>query len=213
MRSYQIEAARAMAKWSQEDLAEHAGSSLSTISQVETGGREPSAALERKIVEAFVKEGIFFTEYGVEKRNTSTYTIEGEGFWLRVLDDVYQSLMDVKSAELLLFCSDDRESPPEVNAMYRKIRNQGVKMRQLVREDNTYLLGGVEEYRWIPKEYFENYVTMVYGDKVCVCAEGNTKAMIFKDKQMAKTFRNLFNWNWENAEKPTETTAPKSERL
>ena len=114
---------------------------------------------------------------------------------------------------MLLFCSDDRESPEVVNNMYRKIRNQGVRMRQLVKEENTYLLGGLDEYRWIPKEFFVNYVTLVYGDKVCICAENNTKALIFKDMQMAKMMRNLFNWNWNNADKPTETTAPKSARF
>lgn len=213
MHSYQIEAARAMARWSQDDLANKAGSSLSTISQVENGGREASSALEKKIIEAFVKEGIFFTENGVEKRNTSTYTIEGENFWESVLEDIYDSLIDKKGAEILLFCSDDRESSPEINNLYKKIRNLGVKMRQLVKEDNTYLLGSIKEYRWIPKENFVNYVTAVYGDKVCLCAEGNTKAVIFNDKQMAKMMKNLFEVVWRNAEKPNETTASRSDRF
>ncbi len=213
MHSYQIDAARSIAKWSQEDLANRAGSSLSTISRIEVGGGEITAALAKKIAEAFAKEGIFFTEQGVEKRNMFAYTIEGADFWAKTLEDVYVTLRDVKGAEMLLFYSDDRESPDHINGLYKKIRNAGVKMRQIVKEDNTYLLGSIDEYRWCPKERFVNYVTMVYGDKVCICAEGNTKAVIFNDKQLARTMKNTFNWVWDNAEKPTESTAPATERF
>lgn len=212
MKNYQISAARAIAGWSQTELAERAGSSLTTISQAESGNAGVSAKLAEKIERVFKAEGIFFTERGVEKRDTAIYTIEGKNWWLQVLDDVYQSMVD-KKAEILLFCADDRESSTEVNEAWRRIRKLGSPIRQLVREDNDYLLAPVEEYRWIPKEYFTNYITMIYGEKVCLCAENNTKAVIFKDKQLARMMTNLFNWNWKNAEQPSESNAPAEERL
>lgn len=204
----QIRAARAYMGWSQTELAERADCSLSTIAKIERLEGDVSADILENIRRAFEKEGMFFTDDGLIKRSTAMYEIEGEGWWLRVLDDVYQSTLDKKGAEVLLFCADDRESPPEVTRMWTKIRNAGVAMRQLVREGNTFLLGPVKEYRWIPKEYFENYVTMVYGDKVCMCAENNTKAVIFRDRRQASTLRNLFNLLWNKLEEPRESTAP-----
>lgn len=212
MKNYQISAARAMTGWSQTELAERANSSLTTISQAETGNSVVSTKLAAKIEQVFKSEGIFFTERGVEKRDTAIYTIGGEGWWLQVLDDVYQSMIDQKG-EILLFCADDRESGEEVVRSWARIRKLGVSVRQLVREDNDYLLGPVNEYRWIPKEFFTNYVTMVYGEKVCICAENNTKAVIFKDRQLARMMTNLFNWNWSHAEQPASSSAADADRL
>jgi transcriptional regulator with XRE-family HTH domain len=206
-----IKAARALADWSQTELAERSNTSLSTIADIEAGRRKGGAATLAAIQKALAQQGVVFTEYGVEKRPTNIQTIEGENWWLRVLDDVYYTLLDQSTAEVLILCGDDRESSPDVVKMWRKIRNQGVAMRQLVREGNTYLMGGVNEYRWLPKEYFENYVTMIYGEKVCVCADDNTKAMIFKDQQLTKTWGNVFNLLWNNMENPNESTA--SERF
>ncbi len=193
--------------WSQTELGERAGCSLSTIAKIERLEGDVGADILEKIRATFEKDGMFFTHDGLVKKNTAIYEIGGENWWLRVLDDVYQSTIDKKESEVLLFCADDRESPPAVNKLWKKIRNNGVKMRQLVREGNTYLLGATKEYRWIPKEYFENYVTMVYEDKVCMCAENNTKAVIFKDRRQANTLRNLFNLLWNKLEQPDESTA------
>lgn len=212
MKNYQISAARAIAGWSQTELAERANSSLTTISQAETGNNAVSAKLAQRIEQVFKPEGIVFTEHGVEKRNTSIYTIGGEGWWLQVLDDVYQQMIDQKG-EILLFCADDRESGKDVVQSWARIRKLGVCVRQLVREGNDYLLGPVSEYRWIPKEFFTNYVTMVYGEKVCICAENNTKAVIFKDRQLSKMMSSLFNWNWSNAEQPTSSSVADRDRL
>ncbi|MES9948971.1 MAG: helix-turn-helix transcriptional regulator [Candidatus Thiodiazotropha sp.] len=203
----QIRAARALADWSQTELAERSNTSLSTIADIEAGRRGGGAATLSAIQKAFMQDGVIFTEYGVEKRPANIQIVEGENWWLRVLDDVYYTLLDQSDAEVLILCGDERESPPDVIKMWKKIRNQGTTMRQIVREDNTYLMGSVNEYRWMPKEYFENYVTMIYGEKVCVCAEDNTKAMIFKDEQLAKTWGNTFNLLWKEMEKPNESTA------
>ena len=124
-----------------------------------------------------------------------------------MLDDVYQTLLDQKNAEVVFFCSDDRKSPAEVNNRLRKIRNAGVRVRQLVEEGNTYLMGAVNEYRYVPKELYKNYVSLVYADKVAICLQGGTYAIIFKDAELASTWRNMFEIMWRQLPQPEKSNA------
>ncbi len=192
----QITAARALAGWSQTELAERSGLSNAAVQVIEAGKGSPKTESIDLIRKAFEQESVFFTDKGVEVRDTAIYTISGEDWWLDVLDDVYYSLIDQKDAELLLMFSDDRESPKEVNDRIRKIRNAGIKIRQLVKEGNTYLMAPVSEYKWVPKEHFRNRVLLTYGNKVVLCAEDNTKALVVKDKGISDSFKNTFEMLW-----------------
>lgn len=186
-----------MLGWTQTELAERASLSLSAIVDCEAERRPTSKQSYEKLARAFEQEAVFLTEKGVELRNSATYTIEGNDWWLHVLDDVYYELIDQKAPEMLMLFSDDQLSPPAVNNRIRKMRNAGIKMRQLVKEDNRHLMGPLSEYRWIPKEFYKNNVTVIYGPKVAVCAEDNTKAVIFRDTSLVDSWRNLFDMLWK----------------
>ena len=205
---FQIRAARGLLGWSQTELAQRAGTSLSAVADCEKERGRTSRETYDRFLSAFERESVFITATGVEKRNTGSYEIAGPEWWLEALDDVYYTLMD-EGGELLLMFSDDRESSKITNDRIRKIRNAGIKMRQLVREDNKYMMGPANEYKWIPKEYFLNYVTLIYGDKVAVCAEDNSKAIVSRDLNLANTWRNIFDmlWNGVKLIEPAESTA------
>lgn len=190
-------------------MAERAGISPSSMAAIEQGRVEPEMATIEKITRACEQQGVFITENGVIQRSAGFYEVSGGDWWLRVLDDVYYSLLDKDGAECLFMFSDDRASPPEVNNRIRKIRNAGIGMRQIVEEGNRFLMGPVTEYKWVPRQYFQNYVTLIYGDKVAVCADDNTKAVIFKDAQLAAAWRNLFEMMWgkETLIDPDRSTA------
>ena len=191
-----IRAGRALIGWSQTELSERSGLAAATVQSIEAErGTVKTESLEL-IKRAFEQESVFFTEFGVEIRNTAIYPISGEDWWLHTLDDVYYTLIDQEDAELLMLYADDRESSSVVNDRIRKIRNAGIKMRQLVKEDNRFLMGPVKEYKWVPKEFFHNRVTLIYGNKIVLCAEDNTKALVIKDKGIADTFRNTFEMLW-----------------
>lgn len=202
IKAAQIRAARALLNWSQKDLAERADISDVSVINYENEKRTPHQSTLNKIIQAFELAGILFTDHGLEYKKDVITTVEGEDWYLRVLDDVYYSLMDQKDAELLVICADDRSSPPAVNDRYRKIRNAGIRMRQLVEEGNTYLMGPLKEYRYMPRERFNNYVTLVYGNKVAVCTAENTKALIFNDSHLAKTWVNIFELMWSVLKEP-----------
>ncbi len=80
-------------------------------------------------------------------------------------------------------------------------------MRQLVQDGNTYLMGPLKEYRYMPKERFKNYVSLIYGGKVAVCTDANTKALVFKDPLLAETWTNLFDVMWDVLKQPEKSEA------
>ncbi len=205
---WQIRSAREALRWSQGQLAKLAGTTQSYVSKLEKDEVErPSAKILQDLEKVFEAEGIYFTANGIEWRKSNTYTIEGKDWWLRVVDDVFHSLAGQNDPECVFVCSDDRKSPPAVNEKYRELRNSGIRFRQLVGEGNTYLMGPLEEYRYVPKEHFLNNVTLIYGDKVAICAEDNTKALIVKDMATSKSWLNLIELLWPRLEIPTESTA------
>lgn len=203
----QIRAARALLNWSQKDLAERSGISEMSIINYENEKRTPHQSTLDKVLQAFELAGVIFTKNGLEMKDDAVTVIDGDDWYLRLLDDVYYSLMDNKDAEVLLICGDDRMSPPDVNDRWRKIRNSGIRMRQLVEDGNAYLMGPLKEYRYMPKERFNNYVSLIYGDKVAVCTDANTKALVFKDPLLSKTWKNLFDVMWDVLKQPERSDA------
>ena len=202
----QVKAARALLGWSQEELANQARLTQNQISSFEFGRTKPADVLE-VMYRTFMFHGVTFPKNGVQLNPESVGTIEGEGWYTRLLDDVYATLIDKEEAELLIFCADDKASPPEVNDRYRKIRNAGIRMRQLVEEGNTYLMGPLKEYRYIPKERFKNYVSLVYGNKVAVCTANSLKALVFNDTNLSTAWRNIFDVLWDKLDKPERSDA------
>ncbi len=200
-------AARALLNWSQKDLAERAGVSDVSIINYETGKRTPQQNTLERIQQAFELAGVSFTKHGLELKEDVITIIEGENWYLRLLDDVYYHLIDEKDAELIIMFSDDKVSPPEANDRYRKIRNAGIRMRQLVEEGNTYLMGPLKEYRYLPSSKFTNYVSLIYGDRLAVCTDDNTKAVIFKDPRLTQAWTYLIGILWDVLPQPEESTA------
>lgn len=205
-----IRAGRAFLTWSQDKLAHESDLSLQGIQKIERTETQPTARTQNKIVAAFQRNGVIFSERGIEYSEYPIYFLDGEteeACYLKVLEDVSSHLKDKKNPELLISFSDDTVSPPNVNAAYRKMRADGVSMRQLIQEGNTYLMGGLDEYRYIPKQFFINRVTLVYGERIASMAGNLKRASVRVDSINAEIQRNTFNLLWSLLDKPTRNTA------
>lgn len=203
-----IRGARAIMGWTRDDLADRSGLSVPGLTKIEQGS-SPNARSQRRILRAFEEVGIKFSEKSIEKEENPVFFIEGkshEEAYLRLLEEVFEHLNEAKNPELLIFYADDSVSPPAVNEMYRKMRAHGIKMRQLIEADNTYIIGPLEEYRYIPKEYFVNRVTLVYGDRIANETANVLRTVVRVDPINAEIQRNNFNLLWSILEQPTETT-------
>jgi transcriptional regulator with XRE-family HTH domain len=191
----QIKMARALLGWDQSELSERSGVSLPQIASIETGKvKSPRVGTLTAIRDACVRAGAEFKDGGVFPKSDPTTRFVGEGWFLKVLDDIHETLKDEKNKELLIFGGDNSVSPPDVVEKFRTLCEMGVTIREMVEEGNTHLMGREENYRWIPKAYFQNFITVIYADKVC--NDFHTHGLLIKDKHWAVTERNKFNLIW-----------------
>lgn len=203
-----IRAGRAYLNWKQEDVANKANLSLQGIQKVERGDTAPTARTQNKIIRAFEKNGLIFTDKGIEFVENPIFFVEGdthENTYLQLLEDVLEHAYEIKDPELLIMFSDDKVSPPSVNDKYRELRSKGIKMRQLIEEGNEYIIAPLEEYRYVPKEFFINRVTLIYGDRIANETSNVLRASIRVDPINSEIQRNTFNMLWSMLEQPTES--------
>lgn len=211
--SYQLRAARALKSWSLDDLEALSGVSRQTIYKFENGKHRLQRDTEAALMKVLENQGIeLIDDRGVALKNDQMVTLSGENVFFRLLDDVIATLRDDDNAEALFACIVDRLSPPVVIENYRRLRSAGIKMRSLVKEGDTYLMGSLDEYRCLPVGFFHNNTTVIYKDKFATMIldpeTGNDAgAMIIRNPHIASAQRNLFNLVWSNAPTPSTTTA------
>lgn len=203
----QIKAARTLLDWTQDDLALRAGLSKFSVANLEVSRTTPQKATLDKIIKALELAGIEFIEDGVRLKKDTITIIDGEGWYLRLLNDVHQSLLNNENPELLIEFADESKSPVEVVEKIKAMRADGIKMRLMICEGDTNIMGPLGEYRYVPKKHFMNYVSLIYGDKVAICTEGNVRAIVIKDPLLAITRSNMFNLAWDILKKPLQSNA------
>jgi DNA-binding XRE family transcriptional regulator len=204
----QVRAARAFLDWSQQELADRAGTARMTIRHIEEGTVQPQRGTLADIIKVFDDQGIeFIGDRGVALRGDQVVRLTGENIFFRVLDDVIATLRGIRGAEALFACVDDRRSPPVVIENYRRLRDAGIAMRSLVKEGDAYLMGKPKEYRCLPEKFFHNTASVIYGDKFATMildAETgeDAGAVIIRNSHVAAAQRNLFNFIWSVARAP-----------
>lgn len=188
-----IIAARAILGLSQQEFANRADIGETTLQSIERG-QDASERITKKITRTLSREGIELIADGVRRPDTTVTRMEGDKWFLDLLEDALHVLADAKEKELLIFGGDNRVSPPAVIEGFRKLRNAGVRIREMVEEGNTHLNGPEADYRWIPSSFFKNYNTVIYGDRVL--NDFHSHGVLFTNRQWAETERNKFNLIW-----------------
>lgn len=115
---------------------------------------------------------------------------------------------------MLVWYADNSVSPPEVIASEQRMKKNGIRIRYLTEEEDTYIYFPLNEYRWVPSKYYRNNCINIYGSKVALSLYPNhsthdsNNIVIIDNAPLAEAMRNAFNFMWENCRKPTLTTAP-----
>jgi DNA-binding XRE family transcriptional regulator len=211
-----IRGARAYLNWKQMELAYKCGVSIPTITAIETEKSNPTKELLEKIAQVFAEEDVYFLSSGghkVEKNFVKMF--KGRGGPVKVLQDVIK-VCGAEKDEILVLGSDDSRSDDGVNKMYQQIYKIGIGVKLLMDNDNNYILGPLEDYRCVDKEYFlSNDAIYIYGDKIMFVSEpkfkegeydGNDQALLIENAGMAEQFRAYFYRLWEKGKKPTKSS-------
>lgn len=191
--SEKIIGARAILGWSQAQLAEAAGLGNATIQSVEAG-KPCNVRTEEKLIRTLSRAGIELTGDGIRKPDTTITRLQGEDWFAELLEDAYLTLLGQGDKELLIFGGNNRVSPPAVIGGFRRLRQAGVRIREMVEEGDDYLMGPESDYRWIPSAYYKNHITVIYADKVL--NDFGSHGILFTNAAWAETERNKFNLIW-----------------
>lgn len=195
--SAQCRAARGLLNWSQPELAKRCGMHKQTISNFEAERSTPSNTSLELMTRTLENGGIEFgLDNGVSLPDIKYVKLQQAGWLLELLDDVIFTLHNEDHKELLIYGGDNRVYTPETIEKFREVHKTGIQMREMVCEDNTYLLGDEKEYRWIRKKHFKNFCTIIYGDKVCLDFRGWVGLLVV-NKGWAETERQKFEMLWE----------------
>lgn len=193
----QCRAARGLLNWSQPELAERCGMHKQTISNFEAGRSTPSNTSLELMTRTLENGGIEFgLNDGVSMPSIKYVKLDQSGWFIELLEDVIFTLRDEPIKELLIFGGDNRVYPDEVIEKLRDVRNAGIVIREMVCEGNTYLLGDEQFYRWIPKNKFKNFGTIIYGHKVCLDFRGWV-GLVVVNAGWAEAERGKFEMLWE----------------
>jgi transcriptional regulator with XRE-family HTH domain len=206
---HQIRAARALLKWSQNDLADRSGVSLPAIANIENEKQRANNTTQEKIARAFGDAGIEFIEGGLRQVQDLVRVFEGDDCYLRMLDEAFIILSPIKG-EILFSASDERRTPPNVLEKFRAMRTGGITFRSLIKNQDTYLMGLPDEYRWMDDRIFvKGDVKAIFGDCVAYLMtwKDQKKVIVIKDNRIADEQRRLFDFVWNISATPTHSTS------
>jgi transcriptional regulator with XRE-family HTH domain len=189
-----IPAARALLKWTQQELADASGLALGTIANLEAQRRTAEVDTIEKIVSALNLAGVEFIPGGVRKAS-AVYYYDGPGWYIDLLADALNTVQGT-DREILIENVDDIKSSPAVLNFMKGMKDQGVTFRMTAMEGNTHLAAPSSCYRFIPGPFFENWIVMIFGDKVAVSLAEESRCMVIKDADLARALRNRFNLLW-----------------
>ena len=180
-----------------------------SIGNIESGKHIASPKTQSAIIETFEAAGIEFIDGGVRHRQDLVRVYEGNDCYLRLLDDAFR-VLSLSQGEILFSGSDERRSPPEVIEKFRAMRRSGIRMRSLVKDGDTYLMGNLHEYRWMPQDLFvDSDVKTVFGDTVAylISWQDTRKVVLVRDSAIANEARRFFEFIWNLKKMPERSTA------
>jgi transcriptional regulator with XRE-family HTH domain len=205
----QIRAARALLRWTQKDLAAHAGINDDQVHNFE-GGRSRSLDVLEAMYQAFVTNGIEFTDgEGVKKKTDGIKVLEGRYGFIRFLDDVYETMKvhggeinvtDVADEEFVKYAGDYDETH------VKRMHTLGNFISRSLSAEKDYVKRvDYSEYRWLPKEEFGPVPFYQYAHKLAmiIFEEPYAKVFVLESPKIAGSFRMKFMAMWERAQIPS----------
>ena len=157
---------------------------------------------------ALEEAGVEFLEHmGVRFRtdHLDVQTFEGKDSPIRLWHDILDTLRPgeervISGVDEAMF---EHIGGERFHEILRKFKKKGIKGRILLCEGDTHFVDPTVEYRWIPKEYFAQVPTYVYGNKLAMLLWEPVQRVVQVDnKALADAHRKQFDALWQNATLP-----------
>lgn len=212
----QIAAARQLLGWSQADLAERAGVSKPSIIRIEKDLMGVKDEIRRPIETAINDNGIIFTYKGVQEKTIEIQKYSGSEGFKKFMWDVYNTAND-QGGDIRLFNARPEYWHKWLGTEWytehaRRMASLADKItfHAISRENDTlFIANSFGEYRWFPKELFNEKAFYAYGNKLgFLNFERDTlEIFVIEQSDFANGFKVLFEIAWEKmAIIPKKTT-------
>lgn len=206
----QIRAARAWLNLGQQEIADAINISGQTISDIENERTNPKAAILEKLQSFFEIRGLEFTsDGGIKKSQNLVKIYEGADCYVRLLDDAHRVLAP-KKGEICFLGADETRSPPHVIKKFREMRIDGIRMRSLIKDGDTYIMGKPDEYKWMNDELFvDSDVKIIFANYVAYLVSwlDTSRVIVILDESIAQENQRTFDYIWKQSQGPTQSTA------
>ena len=202
----QVKAARALLDWTQTDLAKASGLHLNAINKLEKGLSEPRSATMERIRNACETAGIRFRGLRGVEMKADTFEMarfEGPDFMRHFVDNELAGLQGPND-EGLYFILDEgffAEADAAQVARFNKNRiKRGFRERYITKKnDKTYRRADKEFYRWLPDKALGTIAYAILGNRVAFLQWKTQELIIIRNKSLAMTFTNQFEFLWAQA--------------
>lgn len=206
----QIRGARGLLNWSQQDLSERTDISATSIGSIENGISTPRESTLTAIRKAFEDAGIeFLPNDGVRFVRGDVRVIRGKQGFIEFFDNVYNSLKDLDSAEVLVSNVEEDKfiklaGSTAEGHMQRMSALKNVRYKVLLREgDTNFLASTYAEYKWLPRDYFYSVPFYAFGDKLAIILFDVEPVIIIHNfPAITEAFKVQFKAMWESALAP-----------
>lgn len=209
----QIRGARGILNWSQQDLAQKTGISATSIGSIENAQTTPRQSTLETIKSTFERNGIEFLGLeGVRIRDNTMLSYEGVTGIQAFFDDVYETVKK-DGGEICLFNGVPHKLIEWLgndfyimHAERMNVLRDNFDFKIIVEEgDDQFIAKGFAQYKWFPKDRFNDRTLYCYGDKLAFLnfSKDKVRIVVMQQAEIAASFRELFKIAWDNvAEEP-----------
>ncbi len=211
----QIKAGRGLLEWTQKDLANATGLSLTALNNIERRSASPRQNTMELIAQALERGGVEFTEGpGVKLRGEAFEFREFKG--KRFIDDATHDIFDAlhDGGFIYIYSWDDgkiTEHASDADKAYQQfVREKNIDERIITPEGNNNFISRPKVYRWLPRNSLGPLNWQVYGDKIAFYLwQKPCRAIVIRNASMAEAYKNQFLYLWKQAKIPNVKLSPR----
>lgn len=208
----QLRAARAHLDMSQDDVAEAAGITKYTLSNIERGFTDGSTKSLDALKQFYERNGLHFTDNdGIKIVQSDVRSYEGEAGLNAFMWDVVQTMERKPGTYCVSNVDENNWLKWQGIEEATKIRDRiqaipGIRSHILVKEgDDRTFATGYAEYRALPAEmFYDNTSYYVYADKMALIRfdADNVIIRVLHNRDFAESYKLMFYRFWDTMAKP-----------